>query len=184
MCSNTCRSCQTRQTAQQWGWGKINGVTCGPLDKLGCDSCRVKFVEVNEVRHGKVTCTCAQKRANQGKHVQKRARVHVLDFCTYARMHVPSCTPQSSSSKSSSSSSSSSSSDDGRFGDHIAVACRQAKVIHGKKAIKKTYAEASGGSSPDSLLSWEEYNNKSKLTRSRSWDGPLVSSSPRGKMYF
>jgi hypothetical protein len=60
-----------------------------PLDKLGCDSCRVKFVEVNEVRHGKVTCTCAQKRANQGKHVQKRARVHVLDFCTYARMHVP-----------------------------------------------------------------------------------------------
>jgi hypothetical protein len=21
--------------------------------------------------------------------VQKRARVHVLDFCTYARMHVP-----------------------------------------------------------------------------------------------
>jgi hypothetical protein len=93
----------------------------------------------------------------------------------------------SSSSKSSSSSSSSSSSDDGRFGDHIAVACRQAKVIHGKKAIKKTYAEASGGSSPDSLLSWEEYNNKSekngKLTRSRSWDGPLVSPS-RGKIHF
>jgi len=92
-----------------------------------------------------------------------------------------------SSSKSSGSSSSSSSSDDGRFGDHIAVACRQAKVIHGKKAIKKTYAEASGGSSPDSLLIWEEYNNKSekncKLTRSRSWDGPLVSPS-RGKIHF
>ena len=93
----------------------------------------------------------------------------------------------SSSSKSSSSSSSSSSSDDGRFGDHIAVPCRQARAIHGKKAIKKTYAEASGGSSPDSLLSWEEYNNKSekngKLTRSRSWDGPLVSPS-RGKIHF
>ena len=94
MCSNTCRSCQTRQTAQQWGGGKINGVTCGPLDKLGCDSCRVKFVEVNEVRHGKVTCTCAQKRANQAKHVQKRAHVHVLDFCTYARMHVPRRKPR------------------------------------------------------------------------------------------
>ena len=82
----------------------------------------------------------------------------------------------------------SSSSDDGKFGDNIAVASRQATVIHGKKAIKrtskkgihthKTYLEATSPcSSNDSDLSWEDYNAKSekasKLTRSRSWDGDI-----------
>jgi hypothetical protein len=88
----------------------------------------------------------------------------------------------------SSSESSESSSDDGKFGDHIAVACKQATVIHSKKAIKraskkgipthKTYLEAaSPSSSEDSHLSWEDYNAKTaqagKLTRSRSWDGTM-----------
>ena len=87
-----------------------------------------------------------------------------------------------------SSESSDSSSDDGKFGDHIAVACKQATVIHSKKAIKraskkgipthKTYLEAaSPSSSEDSHLSWEDYNAKTaqagKLTRSRSWDGHM-----------
>jgi len=88
----------------------------------------------------------------------------------------------------SSSESSESSSDNGKFGDHIAVACKQATVIHSKKAIKraskkgipthKTYLEAaSPSSSEDSHLSWEDYNAKTaqagKLTRSRSWDGHM-----------
>ena len=91
----------------------------------------------------------------------------------------------------SSSESSDSSSDDGKFGDHIAVASKQATVIYGKKATKKTnkkdkkgipthktYLEAaSPSSSEDSHLSWEGYNAKSsqagKLTRSRSWDGHM-----------
>ena len=78
-------------------------------------------------------------------------------------------------------------SDDGKFGDNIAVASRQATVIHGKKAKRiskkgihthKTYLEAaSPTSSNDSDLSWEDYNARSdkasKLTRSRSWDGPV-----------
>jgi hypothetical protein len=135
----------------------------------------------------------AEQNYMQAKKAFKAAKVKVAKAGKKKKIATPPTSSSSSSeaddedeesSSSSKSSSSSSTSDDGRFGDDIAVACRQAKVIHGKKAIKKTYAEASGGSSPDSLLSWEEYNNKSKLTRSRSWDGPLVSSSPRGKMHF
>jgi hypothetical protein len=32
--------------------------------------------------------------ADWAKHVQNRARVHVLEFCTYARMHVPRMPPR------------------------------------------------------------------------------------------
>jgi hypothetical protein len=33
--------------------------------------------------------------ADWAKHVQNRARVHVLEFCTYARMHVLRLAPPS-----------------------------------------------------------------------------------------
>lgn len=171
---------------------------CGERGHLSRDCSKPR--ENRKVDQAEQHCVKAKKAFKAAKVKANKASKKKLK----AKTPAPPSSTSSSSDESSedsadeetsdSSESSDSSSDDGKFGDHIAVASKQATVIHGKKATKKTNKKgikdkkgipthktcleaASPSSSEDSHLSWEDYDAKTsqagKLTRSRSWDGHM-----------